>query len=52
MTVYVLLCYYDNCTEMCGVFDSAVKAAQKAAQMEQFDQVEIGQWTVKAERVQ
>ena len=52
MTVYVLLCFYDNCTELHGVFDSVVKAANKAQQMEQANQVEIGSWTIRSETVQ
>lgn len=52
MTVYVLLCHYDNATELIGVYDSLIKATNKAKQLEQANEVEVGSWTIKTEKVQ
>jgi hypothetical protein len=52
MTVYALLCYYDNTAELIGVYDSAAKALNKAQQLEQTNEVGVGCWTIKSEKVQ
>ena len=51
MTVYILLCYYDATTEICGVFDSMAKANSEAKRMEQSNEVEVGNWTIQPEKV-
>ena len=50
--VYVLLCHYDSATELIGVYDSLAKATSKAKQLEQTNEVAIGSWTIKSEKVQ
>ena len=52
MTVYALLCYYDPCTELIGIFSTKAKAVAKAKQMEQANEVEIGNWDVESKKVQ
>lgn len=52
MIVYVLLCYYDNNTEMCGVFSTLPLATAEAKRMEQNNEVDVGNWVIKSERVQ
>ena len=52
MTVFILMCYYDSSTEICGVFDSLTKANNEAKRMEQIHEVDVGCWSVKSEKVQ
>lgn len=51
MTVYVLLCYYDSDTQLCGVFTTKAKALAEAKRMEQNDEVEIDNWSIEKQKV-